>query len=193
MTNAEKYKTPEEQTKAFRAHCKGKSCKTCPLYNATLDIHCAFTWLNLEAQMSATEAAYILEIYNKDVGDNGIMFRTLALNKAIDRAVELLRGLEKQTITTITNQEKYKTYEERVKAFEEFCCHRCVDCQLKNRSCILAWLELEAQLSASEVADILEKYEDVSDKSDNKGVIHTSPELYKAIVRAVEILRGLGE
>jgi hypothetical protein len=44
--------------------------------------------------MSATEAAYILEMYNKDVGDNGIMFRTPALNKAIAIAVEILRGID---------------------------------------------------------------------------------------------------
>lgn len=59
-------------------------------------IHCAFKWLKFEAPMSATEAADILETYNKDVGDNGIMFRTLALYKAIARAVEMLRGLEEK-------------------------------------------------------------------------------------------------
>jgi hypothetical protein len=95
----------------------------------------------------------------------------------------------------MTNQEKYKTLEERAKAFDEFCCFNCPNCQLRNSkcSCVLVWLELEAQLSASEVADILEEYVSTSDKSDNKGVILTSPELYKAIARAVEILRGLGE
>ena len=94
MTNGEKYKTPEERTKAFREHCKGKACGECPLYDKNGTIHCAFKWLKFEAPMSATEAANILETYNKDVGDNGIMFRTLALYKAIARAVEILRGLE---------------------------------------------------------------------------------------------------
>lgn len=45
----------------------------------------------------------------------------------------------------MTNQEKYKTLEERAKAFGEFCRFNCSNCQLRDSkcSCALVWLELE--------------------------------------------------
>lgn len=50
----------------------------------------------------------------------------------------------------MTNEERYKTTEERVKAFEEFCENReCIGCPLgklsKPNGCRFAWLALEAE------------------------------------------------
>ena len=53
----------------------------------------------------------------------------------------------------ITNEEKYKTAEERIKAFKKFCTSykSCVDCPLKKllpinyTGCKFFWLELEVE------------------------------------------------
>lgn len=107
-TNAEKYSSPDEQAKAFHAYCKGKGndCTACPLYDDTLGIHlgvrCAFAWLKLEAPMTTKEVADILAEFNrcrKWEGQFGKVGATKppspnVLDVAIDRAVEILRGLE---------------------------------------------------------------------------------------------------
>jgi hypothetical protein len=93
----------------------------------------------------------------------------------------------------MTNGEKYKTIEERSKAFNEFCtasanCKRCpikppVESGLHSAfTCAFTWLENDTQLSADEVADILNKYSDLS----NYGA---PEELSNAIARAVELLK----
>lgn len=105
----------------------------------------------------------------------------------------------------MTNAEKYKTAKERCEAFSKFCgINSCTKCPLNNRKedgCCFLWLELEAeeeQMTAQEVADILEEYNkwrrddgeyaDVGVKRDI-----TPKELGIAIDRAVEILRDIKE
>lgn len=48
MTNAEKYKTPEERSKAFDAYCAATKCGEC-LCQAS-PAACEYTWLDLEAR-----------------------------------------------------------------------------------------------------------------------------------------------
>lgn len=48
MTNAEKYRTAEEQTKAFRAYCSARKCTECPNYDHITTRGCGFAWLELE-------------------------------------------------------------------------------------------------------------------------------------------------
>lgn len=53
MKNFEKYKTPEERTKAFDCFCKQRvekecsPCGECELLNPSFD--CKFAWLDLDA------------------------------------------------------------------------------------------------------------------------------------------------
>lgn len=90
----------------------------------------------------------------------------------------------------MTNQEKYKNAKERGLAFRDFCrgwtdCEKCPAFQKTSDNynyCNYVWLEFEAQQSATEVADMLDKYSDL----DNYGA---PIELHEAIVRAVELLR----
>ena len=52
MTNAEKFKTPQERIKAFHAFCVNHSadCKHCPAgYPELISVGCVFCWLELEA------------------------------------------------------------------------------------------------------------------------------------------------
>ena len=48
MTNAEKYKTPEERSKAFDAYCMATSCDECPCQ--IVPASCEYAWLDLEAK-----------------------------------------------------------------------------------------------------------------------------------------------
>lgn len=69
MTNAEKYKSAEEQTEAFKDFCKTQTrCLQCPAYCEKTCAMCQFVWLGLEAP--------------KD------------LRAAIDRAIEILRNIK---------------------------------------------------------------------------------------------------
>ena len=64
MTNAEKYKTVDERTKAFRKFCRKHKCEfgkmgeminsDCPLDNAFV-CKCRFQWLTLEAEEEGGE------------------------------------------------------------------------------------------------------------------------------------------
>ena len=89
MTNAEKYKTIEERSKAFNEIClSSEHCERCPIRSPVgSGLHCAFTWLEKDAQLSADEVANILIDYYIDVSGD----RTSELNMAILRAVELLK------------------------------------------------------------------------------------------------------
>ena len=56
MTNAEKYKTVDERTKAFRKFCRKHECDfwdvtkgDCPLEHSFI-CNCKFHWLTLEAE-----------------------------------------------------------------------------------------------------------------------------------------------
>lgn len=98
----------------------------------------------------------------------------------------------------MTNGEKYKSVEERTKAFDEYCESKerfCINCKLTafKRNCHFAWLELEAPLTASEVTNILEKY--IKWRKDDRG--QPSPCTWEdtntAITRAIELLRGVKE
>lgn len=50
MTNAEKFKTAEERSKAFGNYCNSQSrgCNKCPLNKFAGDCLCRFAWLDLE-------------------------------------------------------------------------------------------------------------------------------------------------
>ena len=53
MTNAEKYKIPEERTKAFVKFCHSKDCRKCPAFaqaSASEIIKCLCIWLDMEAE-----------------------------------------------------------------------------------------------------------------------------------------------
>lgn len=93
MTNAEIYKTPEEQTKAFAAFCRARSCLNCEHYKPYTNIKCTFAWLASEGKMPAAEVADILEEHNKWQRGVGVCAPHIPkkLIAAIDRAVELLR------------------------------------------------------------------------------------------------------
>lgn len=58
MKNCEKFKTADERAKALRVFCNSnKTCKRCPLYDATDDVrNCAFHWLELEAEEEKPES-----------------------------------------------------------------------------------------------------------------------------------------
>lgn len=106
----------------------------------------------------------------------------------------------------MTNVEKYKTVEERTKAFREYCnglkCTECPICEhTATRGCGFAWLDLEAEeeeMTAAEVADILEEHnkwrrgEGEYAEAGAKCSI-TAEELGTAIDRAVKILRNVKE
>lgn len=93
----------------------------------------------------------------------------------------------------MTNQEKYKTAKERGLAFRDFCrgwtdCEKCPAFQKTSDSynyCNYVWLEFEAQQSATEVADILDRHSHLSNYGAPK-------ELVEAIARASELLRKKG-
>lgn len=87
----------------------------------------------------------------------------------------------------MTNAEKYKTVEERTAAFNDYCKerqHSCVDCKIQTftRDCRFRWLELEAPLTAKDVADIL----------DGRNP-YVNARLSEAFDRAIEILRSIEE
>lgn len=98
----------------------------------------------------------------------------------------------------MTNAKKFKTAKERIDAFHKFCDRRgCDTCPLSgDADCKFEWLELEAKLTASEVADILAEHNKWRRgrgkyaKSGAKCNI-TPKELGLAIDRAVEILRNV--
>lgn len=94
MTNAERYKNPKEQTKAFREYCSGRVCKECPNYSEGVEIHCAFAWLNQEVEMTGAEVADVLREYHSWIvnSSNDAPYMPNELHKALDRAVELLKG-----------------------------------------------------------------------------------------------------
>lgn len=51
MTNEEKFKTPEERSKAFSTFCNSdRVCEDCRLKNMSASILCAYNWLALEAE-----------------------------------------------------------------------------------------------------------------------------------------------
>lgn len=89
MTNAEKYKTIEERSKAFNELCtSSENCERCPIRSPLgSGLHCAFTWLEKDTQLSANDVADILNKYS-DLSNYGAPEE---LNKAIIRAVELLK------------------------------------------------------------------------------------------------------
>lgn len=92
MTNAEKYKTIEERSKAFNELCtSSESCERCPIRSPLgSGLHCAFTWLEKDTQLSADEVSNILIDYLIDYID-ATGDRTSALNTAIIRAIGLLK------------------------------------------------------------------------------------------------------
>lgn len=58
MTNEQKYKTPEERTKAFITFCRGfpdceRDGRDCPCFS--LPGNCAYNWLALEAEEAEEE------------------------------------------------------------------------------------------------------------------------------------------
>lgn len=95
----------------------------------------------------------------------------------------------------MTNAEKYTTAKERIQAFTKFCdAHNCSTCPLDTAGdCKYHWLELEASLTAKEVANILAGYN--TWRKGDRG--QPSPckweEVNTAIDRAVEILRSVKE
>ena len=52
MTNAEKYKTPEERANAFLKFCTPKTCAECKVdkHRISCTTACQFIWLDLEAE-----------------------------------------------------------------------------------------------------------------------------------------------
>lgn len=48
MTNAEKYKTPEERSKAFDEYCLATKCDECPCQ--IVPASCEYVWLELKAK-----------------------------------------------------------------------------------------------------------------------------------------------
>lgn len=55
----------------------------------------------------------------------------------------------------MTNEQKYRTAEERVRAFDNFCSKRaCPACKIRNSNptsyCAFLWLSLEAKMAAKE-------------------------------------------
>lgn len=55
MTNAEKFKTAEGQTEAYKDFCKMQtSCLRCPAYCERTCAMCQFVWLGLEAPKEIT-------------------------------------------------------------------------------------------------------------------------------------------
>lgn len=100
----------------------------------------------------------------------------------------------------MTNAEKFKTAKEREVAFREFCQkNRCDKCPAyRNLSdnynyCTFVWQDLEAPLTASEVADILAKYIAWRKGDHGQPSPCTWEELNTVIDRAVEILQNVKE
>lgn len=101
----------------------------------------------------------------------------------------------------MTNAEKYKSAEERTKAFDEYCESKerfCINCKLTafRRNCHFAWLELEAPLTASEVADVLAELNKWrrGEYVDTGAKCSITPEEFGiAIDRAIELLRSIKE
>lgn len=94
----------------------------------------------------------------------------------------------------MTNAEKYKTAKERWAALGKFCqkFQRCEECPAYKRSsdeniCKFDWLELEAPMTAKEVADILAEH---SKWRRGEGKYAGSEVLGIVLERAVELLRG---
>lgn len=95
----------------------------------------------------------------------------------------------------MTNGEKFKTAKEREEAFKKFCNERnCGTCPLyEEEGCKFAWLDLEAPLTADEVADTLAKYSTWRQGSKEFSSPCTWEEVNTAIDRAVELLRNIKE
>lgn len=98
----------------------------------------------------------------------------------------------------MTNGEKYKTTEERTKAFREYCNGtKCTECPNRKhtdtRGCGFAWLDLETLMTADEVADTLAKYSTWRQGSKEFPNPCTWEEVNTAIDRAVELLRSIKE
>ena len=121
MTNAEKYRTPEERYDAFDKFCGSHiDCTKCQFCKNTINSNrtqgarnCKFSWLAVESEEE-----------------------------------------EKSDEVVVTNEQKYKTPEERANAFKKFCDqhfgtpgHSCTECPAAFRSktsCDLVWLTLKA-------------------------------------------------
>jgi hypothetical protein len=98
----------------------------------------------------------------------------------------------------MTNAEKYKTAKERSAAFVMFCgnkgCQKCPLQQTESTSCRFAWLELEAPMSAKEVADILEEQNKWYGGVGVGVCAPYTPKDYRAAIdRAIEILRSVND
>lgn len=106
MTNARKFKTAKERIDAFHKYCDRRKCDNCPLDGCPLggDADCKFEWLELEAELTTSEVADILEEHNKWRRGKGKYAKSGAkcnitpknLGLAIDRAVEILRDVEEE-------------------------------------------------------------------------------------------------
>lgn len=89
MTNAEKYKTPEDRERAFERFCGGHDCcSLCPLNKLGGIVHksCRFPWLDLEDALSAREVVDILANRNP--------YTNKTFSAAFERAMELLRKIK---------------------------------------------------------------------------------------------------
>ena len=125
MTNAEKYKTPEERWEAFRKFCGSQGeyhkngiiwlqCQNCPFRKT--NGNCRFKWLDLETDEVVVKSEEVV-MTNKEV--------------------------------VMTNEQKCKTPEEKTEVFQKFCnCKKnCSECQAarKNVACNFVWLTLKAE------------------------------------------------
>ena len=123
MTNAEKYRTPEERWEAFRKFCGSKAechngiwfnCLNCPFRKT--NGNCRFKWLDLETDEVVVKSDEVV-MTNEEV--------------------------------VMTNEQKYKTPEEKTEACQKFCkgCKNCSECQAarKNVACDFVWLTLKAE------------------------------------------------
>lgn len=97
MTNGEKYKTAKERGAAFKDFCRWNyHCEKCPAYLKLTDgyNYCNFVWLDLEAPMSAKEAADILEKFNNWRNGDGMFIQAVDITKALNKAIEILRSVK---------------------------------------------------------------------------------------------------
>lgn len=97
----------------------------------------------------------------------------------------------------MTNQEKYKTAEEREEAFLKFCNKNCCQhCPLNDNDdddCRYRWLELEAPMTTETVVNILAKYNKWRKGKPGAPCPYTQKGIEKAIDRAIEILQNVKE
>lgn len=100
----------------------------------------------------------------------------------------------------MTNAEKFKTVEERTAAFNVFCnkqARECEQCRLMSvsgtSSCRFVWLEMETEMSATEVSDMLEIFSRWRGIACMEPCPYTESELSEMFTNAVALLRKMEE